>query len=100
MHEKRNVAVLFIAQAVLGAQMPMHIILGGLAGAQLADNKALATLPVSVIVLVSMFTVPVASLVMGRRGRRFGFLLGALAGGIGGALSAAALITGSFELLV
>jgi predicted MFS family arabinose efflux permease len=100
MHEKRNVAVLFIAQAVLGAQMPMHIILGGLAGAQLADNKALATLPVSVIVLVSMFTVPLASLVMGRRGRRFGFLLGALAGGIGGALSAAALITGSFELLV
>jgi len=98
--EKRNVAVLFVAQAVLGAQMPVHIILGGLAGALLAENKALATLPISVIVLVSMFTAPVASLVMGRHGRRFGFLAGSVAGGIGGALSAHALLAGSFALLV
>lgn len=98
--EKRNVAVLFFAQAVLGAQMPVHIILGGLAGALLADNKALATLPLSVIVLVSMFTAPVASLVMGRYGRRFGFLAGTVAGGIGGALSAYALVVGSFAVLV
>jgi predicted MFS family arabinose efflux permease len=100
MHARRNVAVLFIAQAVLGAQMPVHIILGGLAGVLLAENKALATLPISIVVLVSMFTAPVASLIMGRYGRRFGFLLGALAGAGGGALSAYALLAGSFEMLV
>ena len=99
-HEKHNVAVLFVAQALLGAQGPVHIILGGLAGALLASNRALATLPISVIVLVSMFTAPVASLIMGRHGRRFGFLLGALAGGIGGALSVYALVIESFALLV
>src|SRR5690606_23654049 len=95
-----NVGVLVYAHAVLGSQLAVHIILGGLAGAALADDRSLATLPISVVVLVSMFTAPAASLLMGRWGRRAGFLLGALAGGIGGALSARALFTGSFGLLV
>jgi hypothetical protein len=43
-HEKRNVAVLFVAQALLGAQGAVHIILGGLAGALLARNQAYAAL--------------------------------------------------------
>jgi len=100
MSPKRNLAVLILAHAVLGCQLPVNVVLGGLAGAALADSRALATLPMSVIVLVSMFTAPVASLVMGRYGRRTGFLLGALAGGLGGALSARALVVGSFELLL
>jgi predicted MFS family arabinose efflux permease len=99
-YEKRNVAVLFAAQALLGAQGTVHIILGGLAGALLASNRALATLPISILVLVTMFTAPLASLVMGRYGRRFGFLVGSLAGAIGGALSAYALVASSFALLV
>jgi predicted MFS family arabinose efflux permease len=97
---RRNVAVLFFAQAVLGAQLPVNIVLGGLAGALLAPMTALATLPISVTVLVSMFTAPVAAQFMGRRGRRAGFLVGALAGATGGALSATALMTGRFELLL
>ncbi len=97
---KRNVAILAYAQAVLGSQMAIQIILGGLAGAYLASDQSLATLPISMTVLVSMFTAPGASLFMGRFGRRAGFLLGAGAGAIGGGLSAWALMTGSFELLV
>ncbi len=97
---KRNVAVLFFAQAVLGAQMPINIVLGGLAGAALASNPALATLPISVMVLVAMFAAGPASLLMGRIGRRSGFLVGAAAGGLGGAVSAAALIIESFPLLL
>ncbi|HSG67016.1 MAG TPA: MFS transporter, partial [Gammaproteobacteria bacterium] len=77
---KRNVAVLFFCQAVLGAQMPVHIILGGLAGAVLAENRALATVPISIMVLVSMLTAVPASQLMGRYGRRTGFLIGAAAG--------------------
>ena len=97
---RRNVVVLFAAHAILGAQMPVNIILGGLAGFALAENKALATLPITALLLASMcLTVPV-SLCMGRFGRRIGFLLGTLAGAAGGMTSAYALIAGSFELLV
>jgi predicted MFS family arabinose efflux permease len=100
MTPKRNLAVLFLAQAILGCQMPVNVILGGLAGAELAANRALATLPLSMIVLFSMLTAPVASLIMGRFGRRTGFLLGALAGAVGGALATAALLRGSFGMLL
>ncbi len=92
--------MLFFAQSVLGSQLPIHIILGGLAGFTLAENKALATLPISLIVLVSMCTAAPASLLMGRFGRQFGFLAGALAGAIGGALGALALLLGRFDLLL
>ena len=44
---KRNVAILAYAQAVLGSQMAIQIILGGLAGAYLASDQSLATLPIS-----------------------------------------------------
>ncbi|HMB72672.1 MAG TPA: MFS transporter [Gammaproteobacteria bacterium] len=100
MSPKRNLAVLFAAHAVLGSQMPVNVVLGGLAGAELAANPALATLPLSVIVLFSMFAAPVASFIMGRFGRRAGFLIGALAGAMGGALSAQALFQDRFELLL
>ncbi|HUF73728.1 MAG TPA: hypothetical protein VMR74_12600 [Gammaproteobacteria bacterium] len=95
MNPRRNLAILF---AVLGCQILVNVVLGGLAGAALADNRALATLPLSVIVLVSMFVAPLASLMMGRFGRRAGFLLGGAAGAFGGALSAAALFEGSGAL--
>ena len=75
-------AVLFFAQAVLGSQLQINIILGGLAGAFLANNAAFATLPISLIILTAMFGAPLASHIMGRFGRRVGFLIGA-AGGIG-----------------
>ena len=60
---KRNVAILAYAQAVLGSQLAIQIILGGLAGAYLASDPSLATLPISITVLVSMFTAPAADFV-------------------------------------
>ena len=100
MNPRRNLTVLVIAQAVLGCQAAVYVIVGGLAGAILAESQSLATLPVSVVVLFSMFTAPVASLFMGRYGRRAGFLVGTVFGAIGGALAARSLIVGSFGLLV
>ena len=99
-HEKRNITVLFLAQGILGAQIPINFILGGLAGVLLADKPALATLPISIIVLGAMLVAPGASLFMGRFGRRAGFLLGTVVGAIGGALAVRALYVGSFELLL
>jgi MFS family permease len=97
---KRNVAVLVAAQALLGAQMPILFILGGLSGQLLAENKALATLPISIIVMVSTCAAPLLSGFMARHGRQAGFLIGALSGAAGGGLGALALIEGSFQLLV
>jgi MFS family permease len=97
---RRNVAVLVFAQATLGSQLAINIIVAGLAGAVLAGDPALATLPISVVVLGSLLSTPGVSLFMGRYGRRAGFLLGALAGGGGGALCARALVVDSFALFL
>lgn len=97
---KRNVMVLVIAQAVLGAQMPMIFTIGGLAGQSLASNICYATLPISLIVLGSMiFATPVSS-IMQRYGRRFGFMLGATGGILGGIVGAYGLYLSSFPIFL
>ncbi len=97
---RRNVRVLVAAQAILGSQMPVNFILGGLAGQVLAPNKCLATLPISVIVFGSMLSAPLLAELMQRRGRTSGFVIGATGGGIGAALCAWGLVTGSFALFL
>ncbi len=73
---KRVVIILIWAQSVLGAQMPVHFILGGLAGKMMAPDPSLATLPISMTVMATMFAAPLMSAIMGRWGRRTGFLIG------------------------
>jgi len=97
---KRNVAVLVAAQAILGAQMPMIFVIGGLAGGMLSPNPCLATLPISFIVFGSMITAPWLSPLMQRNGRRFGFFLGAASGAVGAMISAYGLYIGSFYVLL
>lgn len=95
---RRAVAILAWAQSILGSQMSVHFILGGLAGAMLANDAALATLPISMTVLGSMLTAPVMSMIMGRFGRRVGFLLGVTAAACGAALAAYAISEKHFAL--
>lgn len=97
---KRNVAVLVAAQALVGAQLPMIFVIGGLAGQQLAPNACLATLPISLIVFGSMTTAPWLSTVMQKIGRKPGFMLGALGGMGGAAVSAWAISIENFWLFV
>ena len=97
---KRNVAVLVLAQAILGAQMPMIFVVGGLAGKQLASNICWATLPISLIIFGSMTTAPWLSPFMQKYGRRTGFYIGALAGALGAAVAAYGLYVGSFTILL
>jgi hypothetical protein len=92
---RRNVWVLVLAQAILGAQMPMIFVTGGLAGNMLSTNPCLATLPISMIVFGSMTTAPWLSPYMQKNGRRNGFILGALAGAAGAAIAALGLYIGS-----
>lgn len=97
---KRNVFILVLAQALLGAQMPMIFTVGGLAGQQIAGNICFATLPISVIVFGSMTTAPWLSTFMQNYGRRTGFYLGATAGAIGAVIAAYGLYLQSFTLLL
>jgi MFS family permease len=97
---KRNVAVLVFAHAVLGSQLAINIIVAGLAGALLAEDASLATLPISIVVVGSLLTAPAMSLFMGRYGRRAGFWVAALAGAAAAALCARALFVGSFALFM
>ena len=74
---KRNVAILVMAQAFLGSQMPIIFIIGGLAGQSLVTNACFATLPISLIVLGSMLSATPISAIMQKWGRRVGFMVGA-----------------------
>lgn len=97
---QRNVMVLVIAQALLGAQMPMIFVLGGLAGQSLASNPCWGTLPISLIVFGSMTTAPWMSQVMQKWGRRVGFYCGITGGAVGAAIAAYALSVASFPLFL
>ncbi len=97
---KRNVVVLVAAQAVVGAQLPILFIIGGLAGQMLAPNPCWATLPISMIVLGSMAAATPLSGFMQAYGRRAGFWVACAAGAVGAAISAYGLLLDSFGLFL
>ncbi|MER0238151.1 MFS transporter [Fulvimarina sp. MAC8] len=92
-----NALVLACAQAVCGATGPIAISTGGLAGTWLlADDKSLATLPVTAFnVGVALGALPAAAL-MRAVGRRYGFVAGALVLVLGALIGAASLSQQSF----
>ena len=96
----RNVRVLVLAQAILGAQMAMMFVVGGLAGQTLASNICFATLPISLIVLGSMVAATPLSSIMQKWGRKAGFFIGAGAGALGGAIGAYGLYLASFPIFL
>ena len=97
---RRNIVILVAAQAILGAQMSVIFIIGGLAGQILAPNPCLATLPLSMIILGSALSARPLARLMQMRGRQAGFLLAVLAGGLGAAIAAGGLWSGSFLLFM
>lgn len=94
-----NLVSLLIADAILVSAMPMLVILGGLSGLMLAPTTGLATLPVSIQTLAWLFAAAPFSLLMGKIGRRPGFILGAGLTILGALLGTWALISGSFVLI-
>ncbi|WP_299353384.1 MFS transporter [uncultured Shimia sp.] len=97
---KRTVFILVLAQAFLGAQMPMIFTIGGLAGQSLASNVCFATLPISLIVVGSMLSATPLSAIMQKYGRRVGFFVGAAGGAIGGAIGAYGLYLNNFYIFL
>lgn len=96
--DHKNVAVLATCQSLFATGQAMLIILSGLVGAAIAENKALATLPVSTVVIAAMLTTVPASLLMKRIGRRAGFMIGAFIGACGATLSVYAIYLSNFWL--
>ena len=86
-----------LAQAILGSQMPMYIILDSIVGQSLASIARYATLPISFIIIGSMVSSPILSNLLQSKSRRFGLLLGNLAGLIGSLTSLVGIFNSSFE---
>ena len=92
----RNVVLLAACQGLYLSASSIQVALSGIVGAMLATDKLLATLPFSLITATTAATTIPASLLMARLGRRAGFMMGALLGGTGGAISTIAIFTRSF----
>lgn len=95
----RNFAMILLANAILGSAMPMLIVLGGLAGLMLAPSPGLTTFPPTIQMLAGVLVTAPVSLLMGRVGRKNGFVIGAIFAFFGGICGAIALFEFSFWLL-
>src|SRR5438309_266642 len=93
-----DVIRLAIAQALAGANSTVVYATGAVLGNTLAPDKALATLPVSLLVVgMAASTLP-AGMIARRYGRRATFMAGTGCGVLTGLISAAAVFLGSFWL--
>jgi MFS family permease len=94
----RTAFLLAICQACFLSASSIGVASSGLVGTELAPSLLLATLPYSLIATTNATVTVPASFLMARLGRRAGFVLGALIGGLGGVVSAWAIFERSFVL--
>ena len=96
----RDIVILAIGQALTGTVTSLLTSVSSLSGAYLAPAPALSTVPVTATVLGTLLMIYPASSLMGRLGRRGGFMFKAGIGIVGGMICAAALVLASFTLLI
>lgn len=96
----RDVVVLAVGQALTSTVVSLLTSVSSLSGAYLAPERAFSTLPVTATVLGTLIMIYPASALMGRLGRRGGFVFKAAVGIVGGAVCAFALVSASFTLLI
>lgn len=94
----RNVTLLSLCQGLFVCSQSSLFLTGGLVGFALADDKALATLPVTTTILgTAVATVP-ASFYMRRFGRKTGFITGSCLAMLGALITAYAIAQSNFWL--
>ncbi|MFN2349708.1 MAG: MFS transporter, partial [Thioalkalivibrio sp.] len=93
-----NIGILATSQALYNMTAITVMTLSGLVGLLLSPSPALATLPVSAMMLGTLTMTLPASLFMQRVGRRRGFMVGTSLGALGGLLSVWSIWMGSFWL--
>ncbi len=90
------VYLLSACQALMMSSTSLMVTISALVGYELAADKSLATLPLSLQFLGLMLTSIPASLIMGRWGRRAGFMLGAALGIVGALTALSAVLDHAF----
>lgn len=95
----RQVFILATAQALFQTASVLVITIGGLAGGLIASRPEWATAPIATMFLGTAVATFPASNWMARAGRRSGFILGAMLGGVGGLTAAIGIWLGLLPLL-
>jgi MFS family permease len=97
---KRNALVLAIGQALAGGNNTVIVATASILGSTLAPDRSLATLPISMMVVgIWAGTLPVGFLAK-RYGRRTAYVSASVCGAIAGLIGYAAILQGSFPLLL
>jgi MFS family permease len=96
--DRKNVLVLAICQMLLGTGRSLLIATAPLIALGIAEDKALATLPQSLVLVGTALATLPASFLMRRIGRRAGFIVGTLIGGCGGVIDIIAILHADFWL--
>ena len=96
----RNLVVLFLCQLISSTGAIVVVTLGGIIGSSLSDNQALATLPVSGMVVVTALTTIPATMLMRAIGRKAGSALASLTAGGAVLLAAFAVYAQSFAVFI
>lgn len=94
----RNLYVLVSCQLISATSTITLVTLGGIIGASMTDNRALVTLPLSLMVVAVALTAIPASMLMRRIGRRYGFMLSSTVASVGMFIGVVALKLSSFVL--
>lgn len=96
----RNLSILLVCQLISATGAIVLVTLGGIIGSSLTQNRALATLPVSIMVIsVAATTIP-ATLLMRSIGRKQGSALASLSAAVAALLAAYAISVSSFALFI
>ena len=74
----RNIVILFFTQLIFVSGTVLTVTVGGIVGSEIAPDPALATLPLSFMVIGTALTTIPATMIMQRVGRRLGFTLAAV----------------------
>jgi len=94
----KTILLLTICFALTGSTSSLTVSASPLVGFQIADNKALATLPLAFHLIGTMLAGMPASFLMKRVGRRYGFVIGTGIGSIGAVSAALSIIYFNFAL--
>ena len=95
---KRTIGMLAVCQALMMTSQTMVVTTSALVGLALAPVHSLATLPYALQFIAVMTVTYFASLLMGRIGRKRGFLLASGVGCVGASVATGGIVTGSFAL--
>ncbi len=96
----RNLSILLICQLISATGAIVLVTLGGIIGSSLTQNQALATLPISIMVISLAATTVPATLLMRSIGRKHGSTLASLSAAVAALLAAYAVSISSFAFFI